>query len=118
MSIENDARLYVERYIVETLIDRALAEGWKLDSVFDSEEYIKTRTREKALDAIFAVDESTVRFTKDDSPLRGVFIVLGNGCDVISDYSAPNPENDRQDWNGLMDRVNEWVDAVGEVFGA
>ena len=116
MSIKNDARLDVERFIVEKVIDRALAEGWLLHSVFDSEEYIDADTKAEALDAIFAVDEATVRFTKNECRLRGIFIVLGNGRDVLSDWSAP--EDDPEDWNGMMDRACEWLDGAGEGFGA
>lgn len=109
--MNNETRMKIERLIVGGLIDMALAEGWDLDSVYDSEEHIATPTKQEAMDAIFAVDDSTVRFRKNGSRLRGVLIVLGNGDDVISDYSYP--EADPEGWNGLMERVSAWVDDQG-----
>lgn len=105
-----EERLQVEREIVGRLIDMALDEGWKLDSVWDGEEDTHVHDKEAALDTIFAVDESTLTFFQEPRTRRSVLIVLGNGVDVISDYSSPDPERDIEDFNGLMERHGLWVE--------
>jgi heme-degrading monooxygenase HmoA len=107
---ENDRRIETERLIVSKLIDVAAEHGWKPHSVWDSEEEVRARTKAEALDAIFAVDESTLRFVHPDNGTRqrGVLIVLGNGIDVISDYSCPEQANDLGKFVPMMEAFEKW----------
>lgn len=107
--MRNETRLLIERRIVEKLLSTAQEDGWTIDSVYDGEEYIKTPTAAEALEAIFAVDDATVRFRKGDGPLRGVYIVLGNCEDVLSDYS------DVPDLTATMDKVYAWIENAGYI---
>lgn len=110
MATKNDRRIETERLIVSKLIDIAAEHGWKVHSVFDSEEYVRTRTKAEALDAIFAVDEATLRFTHPDcgSKLRGVLLVLGNDMDVVSDWSYPDEDNDLGRFVPMMEAWAKW----------
>jgi hypothetical protein len=107
--------MLIERRIVGKLIDQAIEEGWELDSVYDGEDYCSVGEKDKntALEYVFSVDESTLRFRKPTCDLRGVFIVLGNGIDVLSDWSEP--EDDDEDFSGLLERVCAWIDDEGYV---
>lgn len=85
------ARQYIEAKLIRAVMREVLKAGYKLDTVWDSERYIKVRTQNEALAAIFAVDSATLHFRnpaieKSQDLYSGVFFVLGNGVDVISDW--------------------------------
>jgi hypothetical protein len=77
-------RQVLERRIVRALIAemRAAFPDEKM-RVWDGGELVKCATPGEAEDAIFAVDESTLRLGK-----HWVFLVQGNGDCIISDYGA------------------------------
>jgi hypothetical protein len=83
-----DARMAIERAIVQKLIDVALAAGWEIPFVWDGEERQHCIDRQAVLDAVFSVDESYIHFRKFGVARTSVYIVLGNdGYDVIADNS-------------------------------
>jgi hypothetical protein len=90
------ARCKLERRIVWNLISHMKRNGFLPSSVWDGEEAVMTKGDAKAMfDAVFSVDDSTMRFRKNGTgEKRGVYIVLGNGIDCISDYSAPEDTTD------------------------
>jgi hypothetical protein len=104
-------RQKIERAIVTALIAEANAAGFVPVSVYDGGEYVPdvaahgdpadankpepvALTTDAVLDAVFAVDVSTIHFAPTTNLLdwgnRGVFIVLGNGEDCISDWHNSN----------------------------
>ena len=85
-----------ERQIVGAILDAALARGFVV-SVYDGEEWALTGSDSRPAIAreVGATDCTTLRF-RDPARLDGrgkaasvgsVFLVHGNGCDVIGDYS-------------------------------
>lgn len=80
-------RLAIERAIIKHLIETMAAHGWTLHHVFDGEEDVHVSSVDAALDAVFSVDDSTLVFENDRHRRHWVLLILGNGYDVISDYS-------------------------------
>lgn len=88
--------LHDERAIIGALLDDAFSRGY-LVSVYDGEEWALTASDSRpAVEAnVGATDATTLRF-RDPARLDQfgkaetvgrVFLVHGNGCDVIADYS-------------------------------
>lgn len=83
----------IELAIATRIIDDALAEGWSV-TVNDGEEDVvsATRSRDRAciLDALCSTDEDRVYFHKDgeQEPFGWVWLVWGNGTDLLSDYTT------------------------------
>jgi len=91
MSISNEIRCLTERAIVRALVEECYRAGWIAHQVDDGEELVRVRSTNEALDAVFAVDESRIRFRhKDDDAkrpkLHNVLLIGGNGEDIISDW--------------------------------
>lgn len=97
-----------ERQIISALLDDAASAGFVV-SVYDGEEWaLKVSASRSDIAAnVGATDETTLRF-RDPSRLDPhgkaatvgqVFLVHGNGCDVISDYS------DNADTRSLVTRA-------------
>jgi ATP-dependent Lon protease len=82
--------LAVEARIVRKLCRELKKAGYLPDSVWDSQEYVKAHTESEVLKAVFAVDEATIHFDRGaagkNGKSHGVFIVLGNGVDCMSDW--------------------------------
>jgi hypothetical protein len=99
----------LERRIVWNLFAHLAQHGWLPWSVFDGEERTRTYTPKAAMELMFNLDE--VHVTMRD--LRGnehwIFFTLGEGVDIICDYSfAP----------GGKDNFEAAMDAFdGEDFG-
>lgn len=94
----------IEREIISTLVDDALQAGL-LVSVFDGEEYALKLSADRAaiLEVIGATDETTLRFRDPARKADGsnlpeavgaVFLVHGNGSDVLGDWSDNDRTND------------------------
>lgn len=86
----------LERAIVSALIRECDAAGFVTHGVDDGgDEDQPATTPAEALEAVFAVDESRLRFkAKDDASdeprLHNVLLIGGNGCDIISDWHCGN----------------------------
>lgn len=95
----------LERAIVVALIDELSKAGYVPVAVWDGGEYVPTKdpqeamTTDAAIKAVFAVDESTLHFAPKDAiedwGATGVFLVGGNGEDIISDWHADGGAFDR-----------------------
>ena len=83
-------RTKIERAKVSAVVAECEAAGYVPVRVWDGGEYVKTTGVTGALDAVFAVDESTIHFAPRDKPNGwggcGVLVILGNGEDCISDW--------------------------------
>lgn len=98
----------IERAIIGALIPFMNGAGFKLLAVFDGEETVKVRTAEQAIEAVFAVDESRICFQAKGHKAHSVVLILGNGEDVISDwtYSAGDPDG----FNKQMDSFTAMIE--------
>jgi hypothetical protein len=99
MSIDNDIRCKLERAIVRGLIQECARGGFVVHQVDDGGELVKVRTEDEAIDAVFAVDESRIRFRAVDDTgrqptLHNVLLIGGNGEDIISDWHCGNASFD------------------------
>lgn len=79
----------LERRIVQGLVKHLKAAGFELYSVNDGEEEIETPSVKGAMEHIFNLDESHVYFKSPAGKKHWVFLVHGNGVDLISDYGSP-----------------------------
>lgn len=102
--MNNKSRVSMEKSIVRKLIKMMRYFGWNLHSVYDSEETIEVSNENEAINAVFAVDEASIFFRRDGR-IGGVFIVLGNGTDVITDYSTTSAEFEK-----LVVKHANWVE--------
>jgi hypothetical protein len=128
--MDNTTRINLERRIVKALIRHMSAAGFSVSNVFDSGVHYFPATIEGVLDAVFAVDEASLRFVQtsklaaydkarkvNERPSQqdydgfhiggewgkaehGVLLVLGNGEDVISDWNYFS--DDRDGFNAAM----------------
>lgn len=92
MSIEKYAT-QTERRIAEATVDAMLAAGWSL-SVFDGEEYTVRHSRDRAqvLGALATTSDDRLFASQPDGARVGfVWLVWGNGCDLLSDWSDVQP---------------------------
>lgn len=107
------ARIELEKKVVRGLIRHMKAAGWSADNAWDGEsEYKIEGSESKAMEAVFGVDEISLRFKKSDAE-HGVLIVLGNdGWDAISDWNYR--EGDPDGFNASMDA---YVDKVSAKYG-
>jgi hypothetical protein len=101
-------RIEMEQSIVRHLVRELKKAGYLPSQVWDSEEYVKATTETQVLDAVFAVEDSTIHFDAGKGANRrhshGVLIVLGNACDCISDYHTGD-----KDFAAVVDAVGEWT---------
>ena len=88
-------RARLERRIVANLIAHLADQGWTPFNLFDSEEDCPVTDMKSAMELIFNLDESWLDFRNADGAEHRVFLVLGNGVDVIADwnYSGQGTDN-------------------------
>lgn len=83
-------RRELEKAILLALIEEAAVDGWTPNEVDDGgEESVPVGNIEQCVEAVFAVDEAEVFFTKqEDGNTRHTWVRLigGNGEDFLSDY--------------------------------
>jgi hypothetical protein len=100
-------RIEMEKSIVRHLIRELKTAGFLPDQVWDGGEYVNTKNESQVLAAVFAVDDATIHFDAGkgaNGKSHGVLIVLGNGCDCISDYHIGDAE-----FEAVLDRVSDWT---------
>jgi hypothetical protein len=109
MSISNETRILTERAIVRALIENLARAGFVPVCAWNGDEYApwgkqrrelpecfepRPLTVEEALAEVFSVDDSTLHFAPAGDTAAwgnlGVFLVGGNGNDIISDYHCGN----------------------------
>lgn len=117
MNVEK--RQEIERKVVRRLIRAMKEKGWNVLYVNDGEEQVKCRTEQEAIDTVFSVDESWIYFSKPVSDSRKfkrmAYIVLGNdGYDCIADHSCSVEDESEDDFQSIMDQVQEYADKFCE----
>lgn len=104
----------LERRIVATLCAHMRAAGWDVVNVWDGEETHAAHTALEAMEVVFNLDESMLRFRKitpSGTHVHAVYLVTGNGCDIISDWHFT--EGDEDGFSALMDRfLDKYRDAI------
>lgn len=106
----NALRIKLERAIVTLLVNTLARAGFTPAYTDDGGERVPTPDLASVLETVFSVDESRVWFVNASvSPGTrfGVFLVGGNGPDIISDYSVGGPE-----FVAAMEAVHTAVDAL------
>jgi hypothetical protein len=122
----------IERRIVLALVADMRKSGFEPAAVWDGEEYQmignaghvrgfpsddahghirRALTDTEVLTAVDSVDDSTIHFTHQGATTwgnRGVYIVLGNGCDCISDYHCAESE---PRFAAILEGISERIDA-------
>ena len=79
----------LERRIVKGLVEHLKAAGFELMGLNDGEEEIETTDLKEAMEHIFNLDESHIYFKSPAGQKHWIFLVHGNGVDIISDYGVP-----------------------------
>ena len=99
----------IEVKVVTKLFEMFEEEGWVPKMVDDGgDDYILVTTWSEALEVIDSVEWSAL-FVTDGVQTRGVVLILGNGRDVVSDYSCSDPS-----FEALMERHADWVETLLE----
>lgn len=111
----------LERRIVAGLVAHMATKGFRITGVWDGEEWEKANTAKEAMEFIFNLDEASLRFVPTAGFDRekhekdrvvtsrnayapnehGVFLVLGNGVDIISDWNYF--KDDKDGFNAAME---------------
>lgn len=99
--------LRIEVAIARALISAAGKGGWRLTHVFDGEENVTTPTTDAALSLIFNLDDAVLTFAHAGSRTQRVQLILGNGQDIISDYSCGD-----EAFNAIVDGVCDRVEDI------
>lgn len=102
-------RIQIEKKVVRKLIRMAKEIGFDTVSVYDGEEWYRNISESKALEHVFSVDESHIRFTHENGESFRVLIVLGNdGYDAICDHTMSADEE--HPWNAMMESIFVWCE--------
>lgn len=97
----------VERRIVANLIHALDGAGWRISSVDDGETDTPVAGVKDAMELVFNLDEVNVWFAKDGKRHR-VYLVLGNGVDVISDWTLTDHDDFNKHVTAFSDTVEEY----------
>lgn len=92
----------MERRIVWRFCEHMARAGWQPCEVHDFEETTPVADAKAAMELIFNLDHSRLYFRKGDGPKRWVYLVNGNGEDMISDYVV----SDRDGFGPAVDAFN------------
>ena len=100
----------IEVKIVTRLFEMLEEEGVWVPKLVDDggDDYVSTTTWGAALETIDSVEWSAL-FVTDGTHTRWVVLILGNGRDVVSDYSCSDPN-----FEALMERHAAWVETLLE----
>jgi len=120
----------MERRIVAALIAHMAERGFLIIGVWDGEEWEKADTAKEAMEFIFNLDDCSLRFVKAEGFDReahektrdfdsrnayaanehGVYLVLGNNLDIISDWNYFNDDSDgfNAAMDSFIDKYLEW----------
>lgn len=74
---------------MKDLIESLARSGWKPWGVDDGgDQLLRATNKDEAMEAIFAVDDAWLYFRHADHPkTHGVWLIGGNGEDIISDWT-------------------------------
>lgn len=101
-----------EKRFINKMVEVLATYGWNLTSVNDGEEFEPCTTGDEAFAVCNSVDESSIRFSKDDRE-HGVLVILNNGDDgyyFVADYNYSVDDNFQE----AMESFDEWLSADEE----
>ena len=103
---EREMTQEIELKIAEQLVDDILAAGFTI-TVNDGEEdtLICSPSKPAIMDALRTTDEDYIRIMDGDIRVGTIWLIWGNGVDVISDYGGPD-----EVMNGLMESAQNIAD--------
>ena len=99
----------LERRIVAGLLLQLRRAGMPCTSVYDGEEFVRVSTDQEALEVAFNVEVPHIHVGELDEIGRGthaIMLVLGNGEDVLSDWSGGE--------NAFSKLVDAFLDTINE----
>lgn len=107
---EVERRIAGERAVIRKAVRLLKSKGWQPVRVWDGECNVRTTNEIEVIDAVFSVDESTVRFSHPNHAGTHCFcVVLGNSpSECISDASMG------EGWDEAMQLVWDHLDTVAE----
>ena len=91
----------IEKTIASKLVKAILARGYEV-SVYEGEDYAIKRSvgYQKIMDALASTGEDTIIIhTVDDTRIGSIYLVWGNGEDLVSDNT------DNETINGIVDSL-------------
>lgn len=105
----------IERHIVANLLTYLERHGFKVRGVDEGDGGPLRRVNNitAAMDAVFAVDITHVYVQRDPDRLHWIFLVGGNGEDIVSDYSSHDRDPD-----GFSKLMDEFGDSIAECLAA
>lgn len=94
-----------ETLIAQAIVDDALKAGLSV-TIFDGEEYMlhKSKERTSILRTMRGTDMDTLTFYDNGERVGSVWLIYGNGCDLICDYTAQHRMDE------LLERANRISD--------
>jgi hypothetical protein len=101
----------VERAVVYALGKHLEAAGFLPVAVDDGETRTKVDSIKAAMELVFNLDEAHVFFRKPHGRRHWVYLVLGNGEDVVSDYGLSESDG----WSAAMDAFDPYTAVSVEV---
>lgn len=94
----------LERRIVANLLAWLKFKGWNVSEIDDGEEDTKVSTAKEAMELIFDLDDVRIVISNSEGQSHRILLVLGNGIDIIADYSFT--ENDPDGFCAVMEGFN------------
>ncbi len=93
---------FIERSIVTDLLAHLAAKGFKFLEIFDGEKYEQPADPVEYL--FHNLDEARFYFTGPTGDSHWVWLIRGNGQDIVSDYGYTRTAGDG--WNLAMDEFH------------
>lgn len=82
----------LERRIVANLCGYLIHHGWRPVETFDGEAFEPATDAKQVMENLFNVERVSVRFT-NGLETHGVELIVGNGVDIVSDYTYNETDN-------------------------
>lgn len=95
-----NGRNVLERRIAWNLFLHLEAAGWAVSELDDSDDLHQVADSKAAMELLFDLDQADIYFKKGDAE-HAVRLILGNGVDMISDWTYS--EGDGDGFNAAMD---------------
>ncbi len=97
----------LERRLVAALIAYMGEHGWQPCAVYDGDYEQPATDTKSAMELIFNLDMAHLYFTQNGTDRHWVYLVLGNGCDIVSDWNYF--EGDRDGFDAAMEKFDPEV---------
>lgn len=93
-----------EKTIVRRMLAALAKQGFTPVSVNDGgDELVRVSTTAATIDAVFAVGVARIYFERDAKHVGSVLLVIGNGDDIVSDWSWDDRTESGRAFNTALD---------------